>query len=160
MARNSFTRGKDDEVYAPPSSPTTPGALSAFIDKGSQFEGKLTFRDTVRIDGRFKGEITSENTLIVGEGGEIEATIRSKTVVVSGSISGDVHASRQIVLHKSSRMDGNVETASLVIEEGAIFNGQVKMLSGDSNSKGATSLKAIEGGANANGDSPPVAARS
>ena len=61
---------------SPSSSTTTAGGLTAFIDQGSEFEGKLSFKDTVRIDGRFRGEISSENTLIVGESGEIEAAIR------------------------------------------------------------------------------------
>jgi len=103
------------------------GNLTAFIDQGSEFEGKLSFKDTVRIDGRFSGEISSENTLIVGESGEIEATIHSPTVVISGAVVGDVHASRQLVLHKSARLQGDVHTPSLVVEEGAVINGGIKM---------------------------------
>jgi len=101
--------------------------LTAFIDQGSEFEGKLSFKDTVRIDGRFMGEISSENTLVVGETGEIEAQIDSPTVVISGTVFGDVQASRQLVMHKSARLKGNVTTASLVMEEGAMLNGSVKM---------------------------------
>jgi cytoskeletal protein CcmA (bactofilin family) len=103
--------------------------LTAFIDQGSEFEGKLSFKDTVRIDGRFLGEISSENTLVVGETGEIEAEIHSPTVVISGSVFGDVHASCQLVMHKSARLKGNVKTTSLVIEEGATLNGSIEMLS-------------------------------
>ena len=112
---------------APDARPPTGGGLTAFIDQGSEFEGKLSFKDTVRIDGHFKGEIGSENTLIVGESGEVEANIKSKTVVVSGSVVGDVKASRQLVIHKTGRLQGNVETPSIVIEEGAQLNGQVVM---------------------------------
>jgi len=101
--------------------------LSAFIDQGSVFEGKLSFKDTVRIDGTFSGEIASENTLIVGETGSIEATIRSNTVIVSGTVAGNILAARQIVLHKSARVEGDMTAPSLVIEEGAIFNGQLSM---------------------------------
>ena len=101
--------------------------LTAFIDQGSEFEGKLSFKDTVRIDGRFMGEISSENTLVVGETGEIEAQIQSPTVVISGTVFGDVNASRQLVMHKSAVLKGNVKTASLVIEEGATLNGTIAM---------------------------------
>ena len=82
MAITPFGRGRDAEFESTPGasparpSSSAPGGLTAFIDQGSEFEGKLSFRDTVRIDGRFRGEITSENTLIVGESGEIEADIR------------------------------------------------------------------------------------
>jgi cytoskeletal protein CcmA (bactofilin family) len=104
--------------------------LTAFIDRGSEFEGKLSFKDTVRIDGRFVGEITSENTLIVGESGEIEAKIRSQVVEVSGVVTGDVIATRKLILHKSARLEGNVETGALVVEEGACLNGRLTMAAG------------------------------
>ena len=151
MALSGFGRGKDGTTRTPtPSAPAPPAAgmtnLTAFIDQGSQFEGKLSFKDTVRIDGRFEGEISSENTLIVGETGEIEASIRSTHVVISGTVVGDITAGRQIVLHKTAQVQGNIETPSIVIEEGAVFNGQVRMSSGDGKAKGNASLKAVPAG--------------
>jgi len=125
------------------------GGLTAFIDQGSEFEGKLSFKDTVRIDGTFRGEITSENTLIVGESGEIEATIKSMAVVISGSVVGDIIASKKIVLHKTARVQGDLQTPTIVVEEGAQFNGNLSM---NSASPSATlsvptgNLKAIKGG--------------
>ena len=92
-------KGRENESATPSrampaqsSSAASPGGLTAFIDQGSEFEGKLSFKDTVRIDGRFRGEISSENTLIVGESGEIEATITSNTIAISGTVIGDVVA--------------------------------------------------------------------
>ncbi len=123
-----------------PASSSTPGGLTAFIDQGSEFEGKLSFKDTVRIDGRFCGEIISENTLIVGETGEIEASIRSKTVAISGSVIGDLTASDKVVIHKTGRVEGNIEAAVLVVEEGAVVEGHIKM------GKGLGKLKAVDGG--------------
>ncbi len=113
-------------LSATPSS-STPGGLTAFIDQGSEFEGKLSFKDTVRIDGRFRGEIASENTLIVGESGEVEASIHSKTVAVSGTVIGDVTATSKVVIHKTGRVEGNIEAAVLVVEEGAVVEGHIKM---------------------------------
>jgi cytoskeletal protein CcmA (bactofilin family) len=156
MAISGFGRGKGEGPGGVASSTPAPvssgggggaavGGLTAFIDQGSEFEGKLSFKDTVRIDGSFRGEISSENTLIVGESGEIEASIRSTTVVISGAVVGDIEAGRQIVLHKTARVQGDLNTPSVVIEEGAVFNGNLCM-------KGATgqggSLKAIPGGGN------------
>ncbi|MBM4382707.1 MAG: polymer-forming cytoskeletal protein [Deltaproteobacteria bacterium] len=103
------------------------GALTAFIDQGSSFEGKLSFKDTVRIDGHFAGEISSENTLVVGETGIIEANVRSQIVIISGTVAGDIVAGKKIVMHKTGRVDGNVSTPSLVMEDGAVLNGQLKM---------------------------------
>ncbi|HEY5657010.1 MAG TPA: polymer-forming cytoskeletal protein [Myxococcota bacterium] len=153
MARTPFGGKSRDTgsqpVYTPPTtasgSGVTAGGLTAFIDQGSEFEGKLSFKDTVRIDGRFRGEISSENTLIVGESGEIDASIRSQNVVVSGTVVGNVSASAKVVLHKTARINGDVETACLVVEDGAVLNGQVKM-----GKNGGGSLKAIEGGGKEN----------
>jgi cytoskeletal protein CcmA (bactofilin family) len=117
-----------DERPAPAATPAAgAGALTAFIDQGSEFEGKLSFKDTVRIDGHFRGEISSENTLIVGEPGEIEASIRSRIVIVSGTVDGPIVASGQLVLHKTAVVNGDVEVGSLAVEEGALLNGHVKM---------------------------------
>ena len=129
MSFSGFGRNKED-VGVPPAPAATGSAMSnltAFIDQGSEFEGKLSFKDTVRIDGCFRGEISSENTLIVGEPGEIMASIHSTTVVISGLVVGDVTATRQVVLHKTARLQGDVVTPSLVMEEGAVLNGGVKM---------------------------------
>src|SRR5215510_13668036 len=98
MGFNEFRKGGKDEpaMKAPAAAGGGVGALTAFIDQGSEFSGKLSFRDTVRIDGRFEGEISSDNTLIVGETGDIHATIRSETVIVSGNVNGDIVARRQV----------------------------------------------------------------
>jgi len=103
------------------------GNLTAFIDQGTEFEGKLSFKDTVRIDGNFSGEISSDNTLIVGESGQIQATIHSVCVVVSGLVEGDVHASEEIMLHKTAVVNGNLEAPTIMMEEGAQLNGNVRM---------------------------------
>jgi cytoskeletal protein CcmA (bactofilin family) len=142
----AFGKGRENEtpttsraIPAPSSSSggAGSGGLTAFIDQGSEFEGKLSFKDTVRIDGRFRGEISSENTLIVGESGEIEATITSNTVAISGSVVGDVVAKQKVVIHKTGCIEGNIETPSLVIEEGARIEGQVKMGGGSKKTSSA-----------------------
>ena len=137
MAFNEFRKGGTREM-----STETAGsggnALTAFIDQGSEFSGKLSFKDTVRIDGRFEGEIKSENTLIIGETGTIEASIASETVIVSGEVQGDIEAGALLHLHKTARLTGNVKTPKFVIEEGAVFNGQVTMDGGAMKSRPAT----------------------
>jgi len=155
MALSSFGRGREggpegaSGMAAPPASSSGAGGLTAFIDQGSEFEGKLSFKDTVRIDGRFRGEIASDNTLIVGESGEIEANIRSNSVVVSGTVTGDIVAGKRVVLHKTARVQGNIQSASLVIEEGAQLNGRVDMKPGAEKKAQAASLKAVGSGGEA-----------
>lgn len=124
----TFGRGRGEEDTFEAAAPQA--GLTAFIDQGSAFEGTLSFKDTVRIDGSFRGQIRSENTLVVGETGEIDANIESQTVIVSGRIVGDVVASRKIVLHKTAAVEGNLDSPNVVIEDGASFNGQLTMKSG------------------------------
>ena len=135
MAISGFGRRSGDETSSAPMASTGSGSassggfgnLTAFIDQGSEFEGKLSFKDTVRIDGSFSGEISSDNTLIVGESGQIMATIKSVAVVISGLVEGDIHASEQIVLHKTAVVTGDLESPTVVMEEGATLNGCVRM---------------------------------
>ena len=145
MAFNEFRKGSTREMSNAAAASSSGGgggnALTAFIDQGSEFSGKLSFKDTVRIDGRFEGEIKSENTLIVGETGAIAANISSETVVLSGEVHGDVEARTLLHLHKTARLTGNVKTKSLVIEEGAAFNGQVQMIDGQAVAKPAVAAQ-------------------
>ncbi len=148
MAISSFGRGRDTEYEtktsaAASSSSSAPGGLTAFIDQGSEFEGKLSFRDTVRIDGKFRGEIASENSLIVGESGEIDAEIHSKTVSISGTVHGNVIAQEKVVLHKTAQVNGDIEAPSLVVEEGAKVSGKITMPG--SAGKASANLKSVPG---------------
>src|SRR5207237_619710 len=69
--------------------------LNALLGKGSQFEGKLIFEGTVRIDGKFSGEIISTDQLIVGEGAEVKANVKVGTMTCLGDYQGDATASRR-----------------------------------------------------------------
>ena len=151
MAISSFGRGREAEQEgntstktSAPSNSSGTGGLTAFIDQGSEFEGKLSFRDTVRIDGKFRGEITSENSLIVGESGEIDAEIHSKTVSISGTVHGNVIAQEKVVLHKTALVNGDIEAPTLVVEEGAKVSGKITMPG--SAGKNSGNLKAVPGG--------------
>lgn len=138
MGFSGFGRGRGPEP-APAEAPAAPlqpravqspdGSLgaSAYIDAGSEFEGRLSFKDTVRIDGRLLGEVSCENTLVVGEGGELLAKVQAGVVVVAGQITGDVVAARRLHIEKSGRVEGDVQTPALVMEEGAVLNGRVRM---------------------------------
>ena len=124
------------------------GTLNAFIDQGSEFSGKLSFKDTVRIDGKFDGEISSENTLIIGETGRIHATIQSETVIISGEVDGEIVAPGQVIIHKTARVTGNIRTGSLAVEEGAGLNGQITM-TGQGDASRPPKAKARTNGADA-----------
>jgi len=101
--------------------------INALLGRGSEFEGKLNFEGTVRIDGRFTGEIDSNDVLIIGEGAEVDAEIRVSRVVVYGAIKGNVNAPGGISLHAPAKLVGSITTRSLTIDEGVIFEGSCHM---------------------------------
>lgn len=111
----------------PQARPGGTGELNALLGKGSEFDGKLTFEGTVRIDGTFSGEITTSDTLIVGEGAKVNAEISCGTLIVHGEITGNISASAAVELHKPARVKGDVTTPALVIERGVLFQGTSKM---------------------------------
>ncbi len=107
--------------------PSSGGMFNALLDKGSEFEGKLTFEGTVRIDGKFKGEIFSDANLIIGESGIVEADIKVNEVTVQGKITGNIVAKSKVVIKAPAVVRGNINTPSLVIEEGVTFEGNCSM---------------------------------
>lgn len=123
-----------------PTASRGPGDLNALLGKGSQFEGKLLFEGTVRIDGKFSGEIVSTDTLIIGEGAEVKANIKVGTLTCLGDYQGDATATKSIELKAPARVRGNLTTASVVIERGVFFDGTCKMdTAGTSTSTGTSS---------------------
>jgi cytoskeletal protein CcmA (bactofilin family) len=105
----------------------TPGDLNALLGRGSEFEGKLTFEGTVRIDGKFTGTIVTNDVLVVGEGAKVNAEITCGTIIVHGEINGNVRAKNAIELHHPAKMRGNIEAPSMMIEKGVMFEGSCKM---------------------------------
>ena len=101
--------------------------LTAFIDEGSEIEGKYTFSGTVMLNGKFRGEIASSDTLIIGEKGIVHATIRAGVVLISGQVVGNLSATERVELRGSARVFGDVEAPVIVMEEGVLFEGHCRM---------------------------------
>ena len=101
--------------------------LNGFMDEGTEFIGELRFQNTFRIDGRLKGKVVSDHTLIVGESGQVEAEIDCGVVSIQGTVSGKVHGRQRIELLAGSRVQASLVSPRLVIEEGAVFQGQCDM---------------------------------
>lgn len=102
-------------------------SMNGLLEKGCEFEGKLTFEGTVRIHGKFTGEIFSEGTLIVGEGAEVDAKIEVGSIIIHGQVSGTVTAKDRIEMHSPATIRGDIGAQTLVIEEGVIFEGSCSM---------------------------------
>lgn len=115
------------------------GDLNGFLDRGSSFKGELEFEDTMRIDGKFNGRIRSKNELIVGESAHIEGEIHVGRVAISGTVVGKIQADQRVEIHRNGKVYSDIDTPALIIEEGAIFQGNCVM--GDK--KGAGNVASI-----------------
>jgi len=102
--------------------------INAFLGKDTEFEGKLSFVGAVRMDCRFKGEILSGGTLIVGESAVIESDVHVSQIVISGAVRGNIEADR-VEIRAPGKVIGNIRSPVLVIEEGVIFDGSCQMQS-------------------------------
>lgn len=101
--------------------------VNGLLDKGCSFEGKLTFDGTVQINGDFDGEIYSDGTLVVGNEAKVKAKIFVDTLITYGKLEGEVEAKSRIEMHVPAVVVANVNTKSLSIEDGVIFEGQCHM---------------------------------
>jgi len=100
------------------------GEITTLLGRGATFEGKLTFEGTVRIDGRFKGEVFTDDTLVIGEGAIVEAQIDVGEVIIQGTVIGNITAKRSIEIHAPGRVKGDLHTPSLQIDKGVMFEGR------------------------------------
>ncbi len=101
--------------------------IKAFLGQGAEFEGKLIFSGSVRIDGKFHGEIFGQGTLVVGQGAVVKANIAVKSVYISGDVQGDIEVNEKMNIHSTGKFSGNVRTPIFIMEEGAFFDGRSLM---------------------------------
>ncbi len=102
--------------------------IKAYMGEDAVFKGSLTFAGAVRVDGTLEGEVKTEDTLIVGEKGVLEADITAGTVICKGKIKGSIHATTRVEIYANSEVIGDVNTPSLFVEVGAVLDGQCNMV--------------------------------
>ncbi|HET6437985.1 MAG TPA: polymer-forming cytoskeletal protein [Anaeromyxobacter sp.] len=123
---------RDDPLPPPPvrrdePAPSPSGQVSdLLLGPGAEFDGKLTFRGTLRIDAKFTGSIVTDDVLIVGEHARMSAEITCGTIVVHGEVNGNVRATSGVELRHTGKLRGDVTSPSLVVEKGALLQGAVK----------------------------------
>ncbi|HYP28251.1 MAG TPA: polymer-forming cytoskeletal protein [Blastocatellia bacterium] len=99
-----------------------------WIGRGIEVSGDIRFNERIQVDGKVTGKMTSENgTLIIGESGQLEAQVQVGICVVHGTLYGDLMARTRVEIRKTGRVNGDVITPVLVVEEGAVFNGAIRM---------------------------------
>jgi cytoskeletal protein CcmA (bactofilin family) len=104
------------------------GNLSGFVGGGTVVTGEANFKAMMRVDGHLSGRVSSTSgTLIVGTNGKVDANIEVAVAVIHGTINGDIIATQRLELGRSAKVNGNIQTPSLIIEQGALFEGSCKM---------------------------------
>ena len=145
-ANRSYSPYQSSESYARPATENTvpgkalteseniareikDGSLSGFVGSGTVITGEASFKSMLRVDGRFSGRITSAGgALIVGAGGQVDANIEVSVATIHGVVNGDIIAGQRIELGRAAKLNGNIQTPSLMIEQGAVFEGSCKMV--------------------------------
>ena len=101
--------------------------IKAYLGSDALFKGALSFEGTVRIDGKFEGQVNTNDTLVIGETGDMKAEVKVGTLVCKGKLSGAVVASKRIEMHPASKILGDIQTPALRIELGAVLDGHLNM---------------------------------
>jgi len=101
--------------------------ITAFLGKGTEFKGVLSFEGTIRVDGKVDGEVVSKDTLIAGDGAWLQGDISIGTLICSGRIVGNVNAIQKVHILAPARIEGTIRTPKLIIEEGVLFDGTCEM---------------------------------
>jgi len=105
------------------------GNLSGFVGSGTMVTGEANFKALMRVDGHLSGRVSSASgTLIVGANGKVDANIEVAIATIHGTVNGDIIATTRLELGRAAKLNGNIQTSSLVIEPGALFEGTCKMI--------------------------------
>jgi cytoskeletal protein CcmA (bactofilin family) len=104
---------------------------TSVIDRGCELEGRFRFSGTLVINGKFRGELHSADTLLIGESAELDAQVSVGAAIISGQVAGSVTARERVELRSGARISGDIITPALVLEEGVVFDGRCSMIGKD-----------------------------
>jgi cytoskeletal protein CcmA (bactofilin family) len=107
------------------------GMVTTVFSKDTEFFGSLSFKKSLQINGSFEGEIVSGGFLVVGEGAVVKANIKAKTVILMGTVYGNIEAALRLEIHSTGKLYGNIRTAKLQIADGVVFEGTCEMIKSD-----------------------------
>ncbi|MGE5594348.1 MAG: bactofilin family protein [Betaproteobacteria bacterium] len=117
------------------SEPAQPRKVDTIIGKETRVSGRVQASGTIRVDGSIDGEIEADGDVVIGEPGRLVASIHARNVTIAGEVQGDVHAEGRLELLPTGKLYGDVKTAILAIEDGAIFKGACEMITAEPQGK-------------------------
>ncbi len=103
------------------------GAINTLLGDGSRFKGTVECEGTMRIDGKVDGKILARDSVIVGETGTIKADVLAPNIVIGGKVTGNVTAENRLELLSGAQLYGDIQTPTLAIAEGVVFQGNCNM---------------------------------
>ena len=107
------------------------GNLNTIVGKGSSLEGTLKVEQSLRIDGKIKGHVSTTDSLVIGKEGEIEGEVITKNAIIGGRVRAKLSATGKVVLESNAVFVGELKTSRLVIDDGAVFEGRCSMQKSD-----------------------------
>jgi len=103
------------------------GRINCIIGEGSSFQGGFRVQGCIRIDGEIEGSVVASDTVIVGKTGLVKAEVEAASAVVAGTVQGNIVGSERVQLEKGARVEGDIRTPNLKIDEGVFFQGRCHM---------------------------------
>jgi len=119
--------------------------LDTLIGNGTIFDGTLTSKESICVEGLVKGKIICEGSVIVGEKGRVDADIFADTILLGGEVNGNISAKTRLEITTSGKLRGDIRTGSLIIAEGVIFEGKCQMITEERSVSGSDDLSDREG---------------
>ena len=118
--------------------------FTTLLGPGTEYQGKLTFKGQVRIEGRFSGEIESDGKLVLGRNAEVDANIRVHELEVQGTLRGDILVEKRTILYRTAKLYAALTTPLLTMEEGALLQGALQMGTEDIRNKSEKKLNSLQ----------------
>jgi cytoskeletal protein CcmA (bactofilin family) len=107
---------------------TDSSTISTLLGRDTTFEGTLTFKETIRVDGHISGKLVSnEGTLIIGENAVLEADVQVAVAIIRGKVNGRVEAKQRVEIYAPAQVNGDIFTPTLAMDSGVLFNGSCQM---------------------------------
>ncbi len=116
--------------------------VRAFLEEGCELQGNLSFSGVVRINGKFNGEVASEDSVIIGPTAVVEGELNVGSAIIGGCVKGQIHATHRIEIQSTAQIEGSVRAPLLVIQEGAQISGDVQIQRGAENANKNSTSKA------------------
>lgn len=101
--------------------------IETIIGKETQFKGSVNAAGTIRIDGKFEGEVSTAGDAIIGEAGNLKATIKARNATIAGIVNGNMDIAEKLELLPTGKLYGDIKVGVLIIGEGATFKGACEM---------------------------------